>query len=144
MNKHTISLAKELVKEQGVLAVPNKKCGRPDIKREELQFFNDDDISRTMPGQRDYVAIGTDSRREQVQKRLLLSSLRETFQRFEEVSKHRISFIVHCELLNTSGYHNVCVSTIHENVASMLHSLQKYSIQIDRKAPMKKSRRVCP
>ena len=70
VNKHTVSLAKEFVKEQGVLAVPNKKCGRPlnpDLKREVLQFFNDDDISRTMPGQRDYVSIRTDSGREPVQ-----------------------------------------------------------------------------
>ena len=47
VNKHAVSLAKELVKEQGVLAVPNKKCGRPldpDTKREVLQFFNDDDM----------------------------------------------------------------------------------------------------
>ena len=148
VNKYTVSLAKELVEEQGILAVPNKKCGRPldpEIKREVLQFFNDDDISRTMPGQRDYVSTRTNSGREQVQKRLLLSSLRETFQRFEEVSKHQISFSLfaalrpnHCKLLNTSGYHNVCVCTIHENVDLMLHSLKKYSFQIDCKPPSEK------
>ena len=42
VNKYTVSLAKELVKEQGVLAVPSRKSGRPldpEIKREVLQLF---------------------------------------------------------------------------------------------------------
>ena len=117
----------------------------PDIKREVLQFFNDDDISRTMPGPRDCVSIRTNSGRELVQKRLLLSSLRKTFQRFQEVCKHQISFSTfaalrpnHCKLLNTSGFHNVCVCTIHENVDLMLHSLKKYSFQTNCKAPLDK------
>ena len=83
VNKYTVSLAKELVKEQEVLAVSNKKrSGRPldfDIKCEVLQFFNDDYISRTMPGLRDYVSIRTNSGRKPIQKWLLLSSLREAF-----------------------------------------------------------------
>lgn len=129
VNKHTVLLAKELVMEQGVLAVPSKKCGRPldpDIKHEVLQFFNDDDISRTMPGQRDYVSTRTNSGREQVQKRLLLSSLRETFLRFQEVSKHQISFIYQQTKIihGTQKYH--CFIPITENkIAAKIVSTDK-------------------
>lgn len=115
--------------EQEVLAVPSKKCGRPldpDIKHEVLQFFNDDDISRTMPGQRDYVSTRTNSGREQVQKRLLLSSLRETFLRFQEVSKHQISFIYQQTKIihGTQKYH--CFIPITENkIAAKIVSTDK-------------------
>lgn len=85
-NKYIASQAKVLAAQHGVMAVPENKSGNPldpAIKNEVLQFYDDDDISRPMPGQRDYVSVKKDNgKRQQVQKRLLLSSLRETFNRY--------------------------------------------------------------
>lgn len=140
-NKYIVLQAKELAAEKGLLATPNIKSGNrldPEIKEEVLQFFEDDDISRAMPGQRDYVSVNNNGKRQQIQKRLLLTSLRETYKRYKELSKNKIGFSTfaalrpkHCKLLNASGSHNVCVCTIHENVDLMLHSLKKYSFKTD-------------
>ena len=52
--------AKDLVKEKGVLATPNPKLGRPlapetaDLVR---NFCESDDVSRIIPGKKDFVSV---------------------------------------------------------------------------------------
>lgn len=106
-----------------------------------LNFFEDDDISRAMPGQRDFVSVKTGNKRLAVQKRLLMMTLREAFNRFNEVYVNvKIGFSSfaslrprQCKLLTITGTHNVCVCTTHENVNLILHSLKKYNVLNDLK-----------
>lgn len=141
--------AKKLANEKGVLSTPHSKCGpslSEDVKNQVLEFYNDDDISRTLPGERDYVSVSEDGKRQHIQKRLLITSLRETFNRFKEINpncKIGLSSFAsmrpkHCKLLSNSGTHNVCVCTSHENVNLMLHCLKKYSFNIECKEFMEK------
>lgn len=121
---------------------PKSGHGLSDALVEQVTiFFNDDDISRVMPGQRDYVSVVADGVRQAKQKRLLTMSLRETYLHFKETHiDTNLSFSSfaalrpkHCRLLSKSGFHNVCVCTIHENVNLMLNSLSKNKILSDRK-----------
>lgn len=112
-----------------------------ETKHTVLQFYEDDDVSRAMPGQRDYVSVKKDGKRQAVQKRLLMMTLRESYQRFKEIHCNiKIGFSSfarlrpkQCKLLTCSGTHNVCVCTTHENINLILHSLQKSNITNDLK-----------
>lgn len=137
-----LSQVQSLVAEQGILCSPNPRMGRglsPEVVQTVVEFYKDDDISRVMPGQRDCVSIVTDGVRQTVQKRLLTMSLNETYKHFMKVHDTvEISFSSfaslrpkYCKLLSKSGFHNVCVCSIHENVDLMLHSLNKLKVSID-------------
>ena len=79
--------AKELVKKQGILSTPNPKhgCGLPLMTVNLVKDFYDlDDISRIMPGKKDFVSVRQGDKRVYVQKRLLLSNLKGLYQRFKE------------------------------------------------------------
>lgn len=104
-----------------------------------VNFYEDDETSRVMPGQRDYVSVMRDGKRLAIQKRLMMTTLRESFNRFTELhSGVQIGFSSfaklrpkNCKLLTSSGTHNVCVCTIHENVNLIIHSLKKYNLLHD-------------
>lgn len=104
-------------------------------------FFEDDDISRAMPGQKDYVSVQKDGKRQLIQKRLLMMNLRETYKCFKKrYSAVKIGFSSfaslrpkQCKLLTNLGTHNVCVCTTHENIKLILHSLKKFNIPNDMK-----------
>lgn len=93
------------------------------------QFYNDDRVSVNMPGIKDYVSIrDQDNKRVHVQKRLVLSNLKELFHYFrEENSNTVIGFSLfaslrpkNCVLAGASGTHTVCVCSIHQNVKLMI------------------------
>ena len=67
--------SKELVKEKGILSTPNPKPGSslPQETTELVtQFYESDDISRVMPGKKDFVSVRKEGRRVHVQKRLMV------------------------------------------------------------------------
>ena len=88
-------------------------------------FCESDDISRVMPGKKDFISVKKEGKREHIQKRLILSDLRGVYCEFKErYPYHKIGFSKfaklrpkHCVL---AGTHSVCVCTIHQNVKLML------------------------
>ena len=84
-----------------------------------------------MPGKKDFVSVKQEGKRVQVQKRLMLSNLREVYREFKEKFPDRkIGFSKfaelrpkHCILAGASGTHSVCVCTIHQNVKLMMFSM---------------------
>lgn len=122
---------KELVKNQGILSNPNPKhgCGLPLMTVNLVKdFYELDDISRIMPGKKDFVSVRQGDKRVHLQKRLLLSNLKELYQQFkEEYPMEKIGFSKfaelrpqQCVLAGASGTHAVCVCTIHQNVKLMM------------------------
>lgn len=82
-----------------------------------------------MPGKKDFVSIkNEDGSRTQVQKRLILSNLKELFQRFrDEHSDETVGFSKfaslrprNCVLAGASGTHTICVCVIHQNIKLMM------------------------
>lgn len=123
--------AKQLITEKGVLSTPNPIPGHSlPQKTVELVsgFYESDEASRMMPGMKDFVLVKTDEGRIHVQKRLVLSNLRELYQMFKDrypneaigFSKFADLRPKHCVLAGASGTHSVCVCTIHQNVKLMM------------------------
>ena len=79
--------AKHLAKESGILATPNPKLGHHINHKTALQvcqFYENDEVSRLVPGKKDFVSVKQDEQRVQVQKRLVLSNLKELYQLFKD------------------------------------------------------------
>ena len=123
--------AKDLMKECGILATLNPKIGNPMNPETALRvqkFYENDDISRLMPGKKDFVSVKQGGKRVQVQKRLILSNLNEVYQNFKDTfPTEKVGFSKfaelrpkHCVLAGASGTHSVCVCTIHQNVKLMM------------------------
>ena len=128
-------MAKNLVKEKGVLSLPGPKAGPtlfPETVECVLAFYEHDEISRLMPGKKDFVSVKKDGKREHIQKRLVLANLKEVYTEFKskfpekkvEFSKFAELRPKHCVLAGASGTHSVCVCTIHQNVKLMLCAAQ--------------------
>lgn len=123
---------KKIVKEKGILSMPNPKSGKvlskTTVDTVKL-FYNDEKISRSMSGKKDYVSVSINGNREQIQKRLVLCNLKEAYQQFkEEYPDCRIGFSSfanlrppECILAGSSGTHSVCVCTVHQNAKLMFH-----------------------
>lgn len=79
--------AKELVKVKGVLAMPDLKHGHA-LAEETVHlvqsFYQSDEVSRVMPGRKDYVSVREGEGRVHVQKRLVLCNLRELYTIFKD------------------------------------------------------------
>ena len=125
--------AKDLVKDQGILSSPNPKHGSSSLSQATISlvqaFYELDEVSRIMPGKKDFVSIRKGDQRAHVQKRLMLGNLKEVYQQIKE--KHpttdKIGFSKfadlrpkHCILAGASGTHTICVFTIHQNVKLMM------------------------
>ena len=95
-------------------------------------FYESDDISRVMPGKKDFVSVKKDGERQHVQKRLILSNLREVYHELKErfpdckvgFSKFAQLRPKYCVLAGASGTHSVCVCTIHQNIKLMSFEMQ--------------------
>ena len=122
--------SKKLVEERGILSLPGPSR-RPSLPTETVvvvcSFYESDDISRVMPGKKDFVSVKKEGKRQHIQKRLVLSNLREVYREFKErFPDHKIGFSKfaelrpkHCVLAGARGTHSVCVCTIHQNVKLM-------------------------
>ncbi|KAG8239007.1 hypothetical protein J437_LFUL005064 [Ladona fulva] len=82
-----------------------------------------------MPGKKDFVSAWKNGMKEHVQKRLILSNLKELNSHFkEEYADLKIGFSnfalmrpKNCVLPGSSGTHCVCVCTIHQNIKLMIN-----------------------
>ena len=122
----------KLRKEHVILASPEQKKGpalADNIVLLVRDFYCDDENSRLLPGKKDYVTIG---RNQHMQKRLILSNLKELYlffrNRFQDI---KIGFSKFCMLrpkwcitVGASGTHSVCVCTSHQNVTLMLNAIK--------------------
>lgn len=92
-----------------------------------------------MPGKKDFVSVKQGGQRVHVQKRLVLSNLKEAYQLFKD--KHpdeKIGFSKfaelrpsQCVLAGASGTHSVCVCTIHQNVKLMMLGMKLQNLTAD-------------
>lgn len=82
-----------------------------------------------MPGKKDFISIREDGKRIHLQKRLVLSNLKEIYVAFKQkfpdckvgFSKFAELRPKQCILAGASGTHTVCVCTIHQNVKLMMN-----------------------
>ena len=127
--------AKLLVREKGVLSSPDPQPGHRIAERIVdlvISFYESDSSSRIMPGKKDFISVKGEHGRMHVQKRLILSNLKELYQDFKQKNPNdHIGFSKfaelrpkHCILAGASGTHSVCVCTIHQNVKLMLYSVK--------------------
>lgn len=128
---YMVRKAKKLVKENGILSTPNPKPGKnlsQDTVNSVKDFYNSDQISRNMPGKKDFVSMASQGEKIPVQKRLVLCNLNEAFKEFKDEYPHlKIGFSKfaelrpkNCILAGASGTHTVCVCHIHQNVKLMM------------------------
>jgi len=70
VSNFTARKGKQLVKEEGILATPNPKPGQS-LNEKTLHcvqsFYEGDDISRIMPGRKDFVSVRTNEGRQHFQ-----------------------------------------------------------------------------
>ena len=123
--------AKELVAEKGILSTPNPKPGHS-LPSETIDlvtnFYESDNVSRIMPGKKDFVSVKSGDGHIHVQKRLVLCNLKELHRLFKDThpsvvigfSKFAELRPKYCVLAGASGTHSICVCTIHQNVKLML------------------------
>lgn len=125
-----------------VLASPAAKCGKT-LSEETVKlvkdFYESDEVSRLMPGKKDFVSVVTDKGRVHVQKRLVLNNLDELYKCFKEsnvdvkvgFSKFASLRPKNCVLAGASGTHSVCVCTLHQNPKLMLEACKGNFIKTD-------------
>ena len=133
--EHMARKAKRLKAEHGVLATPTlKKSSHGVTKAQEdgvKKFFENDDISRIMPGMKDCVSVrGSDGTKQRHQKRLVLANLREIYQVYKNETRDAVGFSTFaslrppwCVLAGAAGTHSVCVCVIHQNPKLMIQAL---------------------
>ena len=131
VSQYMIRKARDFVKENGILTLPSQKKGKSlqtDVEETIRIHYEDDEISRLMPGQKDFVSI---SRNQHRQKRLLLTNLKELYVSFKlKYPSLKVGFSKLCSLRpkwcvlpGSSGTHSVCVCTYHQNMKSILAPL---------------------
>ena len=78
--------SKTLVKEKGILSLPDPKRG-PSLPLQTVQLvcesYQSDEVSRVMPGKKDFVSVKEQGNRIHVQKRLMLGNLKEVYHEFK-------------------------------------------------------------
>lgn len=112
-----------------------------EIKEKIISFYLDDDISRIMPGSQNYITIGEKNDRQQIQKRLLLSTLRESYLQFrkrfpgQKIGFDKFSELrpKQCILLGIGNQQNVCVCTLHQNMKLMFEQSQLKKVNVNGK-----------
>lgn len=76
-------LSKKLADEKGILSTPNSKPRRI-ISNSDLnsvnKFYLQDNISRPMPGQNDFIIVSTGQGKEILQKRMMLYTIKEAYE----------------------------------------------------------------
>ena len=124
--------AKKLQKQRGSISDPNPKQGNPlssETTEKVRQFYMRDDISREMPGKKDFLSVvNDDGKREHLQKRLMLCNLWEAHQLFKRenpdkavgLSKFSELRPPQCIFAGSTGTHSVCVCAHHQNVKLMM------------------------
>jgi hypothetical protein len=119
--------------DQGIMSSPNPKPGKTlnEVTVEvEKGFYNNDEVSRVMPGKKDCVSIKVSGGEIHEQKRLLLCNLKELYSNFKNshpgVKEGFLKFASlhprNCIMTGASGTNSVCVCAVHQNVKLMLEA----------------------
>ena len=114
--------SRALVKEHGILSAPQPKKSStlPETTVELVKaFYLRDDISRVLPGKKDYVSVKENGVRVHKSKRLVLSTLLSLYKKFQEenpnnyLSSGRFCELQprECVLAGRAGTHVICVCT---------------------------------
>ena len=117
--------AKKLVEVKGIMSNSIAKAGKS-LSESTVQlvktFYCHDDISRVMPGTKDFLSVRNESReKEHRQKRLVLCNLTEAYRQCIPDIKVGFSKFAElrpkeCVLAGATGTHSVCVCIMHQNV----------------------------
>ena len=134
---------KKLVEVKGIMSTPIAKAGKS-LPESTVQlvttFYCHDDISRVMPGTKDFLSVRNESgEKEQRQKRLVLCNLTEAYRQFKTLhpdikvgfSKFAELRPKECVLAGATGTHSVCVCTIHQNVKQMMAGVQLKALTVE-------------
>ncbi|CAF1567393.1 unnamed protein product [Rotaria magnacalcarata] len=104
------------------------------LKELVIKFYNRDDVSYQMPGKRDCIIVENDGKKITLQKRILLYSIRETYQLFIgdkndpniNLSKTSFSDLRPLNILVQSHMsHRSCLCVYHESINLLLKALSK-------------------
>ena len=125
----TARKVKALVRDEGILSTPNRRSLQQTTVDLVINFYESD--LRLMPG-KDCMSVRKAEGRITIQKRLILSNLRELYHSFKDsypsvkvgFSKFAEMRPRHCVLAGASGTHSVCVCTIHQNIKLMFQSIK--------------------
>ncbi|CAF1395394.1 unnamed protein product, partial [Rotaria sp. Silwood1] len=105
-----------------------------ELKKAVIDFYNRDDISHQMPGKRDYITIKNDNGSTQLQKRILLNNIRETYELFlmdrnitnDALSVNSFRILRPPNVLTYSHMpHRNCLCSYHENINLLIKPLSK-------------------
>ena len=79
--------AKQIQEQNGVFSTPNPKPGKrvsESVIQKVHQFYENDTISRQMPGKKDFVNVKINGKKTKIQKRQIYSTIYETYLAFQE------------------------------------------------------------
>lgn len=136
VTRHTAAKVKKLIINKGSYSWPEPRhihALSQDTKNLVIDFYNNDDISRIMPGRKDYKSVKTsEGSKVHKQKRLILFNLKEAYTKFKELypsvkigfSKFAELKPEECVLAGAKGTHSVCVCTIHQNSKLMFKAIE--------------------
>jgi hypothetical protein len=133
--QHMVRTAKDLQSKYGAISLPEPRIGKQipnDLKQSVINYYNDDEVSRILPGKNDCVTVRIEQQKMKVQKRLMMCTLKECFEGYKERYKNdeskKIGFSKfatlrpkNCVQPGSSGTHTVCVCTYHQNIKLFLH-----------------------
>ncbi|KAK0169394.1 hypothetical protein PV328_012113 [Microctonus aethiopoides] len=133
---------KQKVNQDGILFIPDQNKGHPLLKTTEEQiqeFFRSQDVSRELPGKKDYKSVHENGKRVQKQKRLILGNLTEIYHLFKDkypfekvgFSKFASLRPPECVLAGASGTHVLCVCLIHENFKLLFHGARLAKLKLE-------------
>lgn len=141
-SKYLVNKSRALRKQYGILPViPHCSKGRvltASVMEEVKNFYQDDDISRIMPGKSNCISLrNVDGNKYYEPKRLILGNLKEIYAIYKERRHTNIGFSTFCKLrpkqcviAGSSGTHSVCVCTHHQNPILMVGALGKKDLDI--------------
>lgn len=140
--------SKILVEEEGILTTPNPRPGKTlsdSTVENVIAYYNSDEVSRCLPGKKDFVTMIESGSKVQKQKRLILGNLKEIFQGFKDKNPNvKVGFSKfcglrpkNCVLVGASGTHCVCVCCAHENVKLMLAGCKLQNLTRNDELPLR-------
>jgi hypothetical protein len=143
----SVRKAKDLKKLHGSLSRPNPKVGNamPEAQiNKVLEFYEDDDNSRLLPGMKNKKSIVVNGRKVLKQKRLILFNLRVLHTKFRKenedinigLSKFGELRPDNCVLAGEGGTHVVCVCVLHQNCKLMLNAINLSKLTKDTEFPL--------
>lgn len=135
VSRRMVRCAKKIREQSGFASQPPVKEGKRlhTLTQERIKnFYLCDDVSRMMPGMKDYVSVVENGEKQHKQKRLLLFNIQDLHTKFRKafpdekigLTKFQALRPRECISAGPSGTHNVCVCKIHQNVKLQLTGLK--------------------